>query len=94
MTGNGCMYQLLPIKYELKLPSDAMLGRLQFRSRSKQCVKGCVVPRFHFAHLDFCTEFATHAWLNSFHVFSLLVFCPNSIYFRHFFLDFSAQIAH
>ena len=32
MTGNG-----LPIKYELKLPSEAMPGLLPFRIRSKQC---------------------------------------------------------
>ena len=37
MTGNGCTYQLLPIKYELKLPSGNTPGLLPFRSRSKQC---------------------------------------------------------
>ena len=37
MPGNGCMYQLLPIKYELKLPSEVTPGLLPFKSRSKQC---------------------------------------------------------
>ena len=37
MTRNGCMCQLLPIKYELKLPSEVTPGLLPFRSRSKQC---------------------------------------------------------
>ena len=37
---NGCMYQLLPIKYELKLPSEVTPGLLPFRSRSKHCVGG------------------------------------------------------
>ena len=32
------LYQLLPIKYDLKLPSEAMPGHLPFRFRSKQCV--------------------------------------------------------
>ena len=31
------LYQLLPIKYELNLPSEVMPGLLPFRSRSKQC---------------------------------------------------------
>ena len=31
------MYQLLPIKYELKLPSEATPGLLTFRFRSRQC---------------------------------------------------------
>ena len=31
------LHQLLPIKYELKLPSEVMPVLLPFRSRSKQC---------------------------------------------------------
>ena len=34
------LYQLLPIKYELKLPSEVTPGLLPFRSRYKQCVTG------------------------------------------------------
>ena len=42
MTGHGCTYQLLPIKYELKLPSEVTPGLLPFRSRSKQCGRAIV----------------------------------------------------
>ncbi len=35
--GPKWLYQLLPIKYELKLPSEVTPGLLPFRSRSKQC---------------------------------------------------------
>ena len=31
------LYQLLPIKYELELPTEATPGLLPFRSRSEQC---------------------------------------------------------
>ena len=31
------LYQLLPIKYELKLPSEVMPGLLPFRFGSKRC---------------------------------------------------------
>jgi hypothetical protein len=31
------LYQLIPIKYDLKLPSEVTPGLLPFRSRSKQC---------------------------------------------------------
>ena len=34
------LYQLLPIKYELKLPSEVTPGLLPFKSRSKQCELG------------------------------------------------------
>ena len=33
------LYQLLPIKYELKFPSEITPGLLQFRSKSNQCEK-------------------------------------------------------
>ena len=63
------LYQLLPIKYELKLPSETTPGLLpfRFRSRSKQCVLSCLVShnadhsamghKSQFKVVTFCLDF-------------------------------------
>ena len=76
MTQNGCMYQLLPIKYKLKLPSEGMPGLWAFRSRSKQCavvaskLQFCILCRAPPSDPACRTSNSFHAHCSSFCDFS------------------------